>query len=175
VRKSLQHGPVRLEILDKNESVVQFRSYEEALDLVKRLSADKAALGVFRRLTSAEAQSPALSDGQVLERIAAYLKSGKYRLLRSRLALSTRQGETEEQTVAEGKGPAPRKTSWIEINLRYPDGNPVPGERYRLKLPDGSVQEGNLDAYGHAEYYNINPGSCELTFPDLDADATEQA
>jgi len=77
-----------------------------------------------------------------------------------------------EGQPSEAKKPAqaatPRPKSWVEINLKDADGNPVPGERYRIKLPDGSVQEGALDAFGHAEYYEINRGNCDVGFPDLD-------
>ncbi len=85
----------------------------------------------------------------------------------------SRKSESEpEAQHSEANGPArvgaPAQKSWIEINLKDAKGNPVAGERYRIKLPDGSVQEDNLDAFGHAEYYEINRGECEVSFPDLE-------
>ena len=63
------------------------------------------------------------------------------------------------------------KTDWIEILLVDLDGKPVPNVRYRVTLPDGTVQEGRLNQYGQAGYYKIESGECKVTFPDLDKDA----
>ena len=68
-----------------------------------------------------------------------------------------------------------RKTSWIEIELVDDDGQPVPGERYRIELSDGSTAEGTLDEKGQARVEGIEPGSCKVTFPDLDQDTWEKA
>jgi type VI secretion system secreted protein VgrG len=60
---------------------------------------------------------------------------------------------------------------WIEIELVDQDDQPVAGERYRITLPGGSVEQGNLDQNGYARVDGIEPGTCEITFPDLDRDA----
>ncbi len=76
--------------------------------------------------------------------------------------------------------PAPKKTAekkqektWIEIVLVDMDGKPVPNERYRVKLPGGEVKEGRLNSYGQAGFYELDPGSCKISFPDLDTEAWE--
>ena len=64
-----------------------------------------------------------------------------------------------------------KKKSWIEIKLIDEEGNAVPGERYRITLPDGStLAEGTLDDKGFARVDNIDPGNCKVTFPELDGD-----
>jgi type VI secretion system secreted protein VgrG len=63
------------------------------------------------------------------------------------------------------------KKHWVEIELKDDDGNPVPGERYRVTLPDGStLAEGTLDEKGYAKVSNIDAGNCKITFPELDGD-----
>ena len=61
-----------------------------------------------------------------------------------------------------------KKTSWIEIKLLDVDGEPVPGEPYRVTLPDGSVAEGTLDDKGFARIESFEPGNCKVTFPRRD-------
>ncbi len=68
-----------------------------------------------------------------------------------------------------------KKKTWIEIVLKDEDGNPVPGEPYRITLPDGSVSEGTLDQNGFARVDGIDPGTCEVTFPNLDKDTWDKA
>lgn len=71
---------------------------------------------------------------------------------------------------------AKQKKSWIEIELVDEDKKPVPGERYRITLPDGTtLAEGTLDEKGRARVEGIDPGTCKVTFPDLDKDAWEPA
>ncbi|MBI4586171.1 MAG: carboxypeptidase regulatory-like domain-containing protein [Planctomycetes bacterium] len=67
------------------------------------------------------------------------------------------------------------KNSWIEIELVDEDGQPVPGLKYRVTLPDDSVAEGTLDGKGFARIEGIPAGNCKITFPDLDKDAWEPA
>lgn len=62
-----------------------------------------------------------------------------------------------------------KKTSWVEVKLKDEQGNPVPGEKYRITLPDGStLAEGTLDENGYAKVDNIDPGNCKITFPNRD-------
>ncbi|HEX5046091.1 MAG TPA: hypothetical protein VFX89_03140 [Gammaproteobacteria bacterium] len=65
------------------------------------------------------------------------------------------------------------KKSWIEIELVDEANEPVPGEVYEITLPDGSVAKGTLDGKGFARVEGIEPGTCQVTFPDLDKDAWE--
>jgi len=69
----------------------------------------------------------------------------------------------------------PENTAWIEVELVDEDGEPVPGERYRITLPDDTVAEGSLDEKGKARVEGFKPGNCKVTFPELDKDAWEPA
>lgn len=66
------------------------------------------------------------------------------------------------------------KTSWIEIEMVDEEDNPVPGERYKITLPDGSVAEGTLDNNGFARVQGFDKGDCKVSFHDLDKEAWEK-
>jgi type VI secretion system secreted protein VgrG len=66
-------------------------------------------------------------------------------------------------------GEEQKKPHWIEIKLVDTENKPVPGEPYRITLPDGqTVAEGTLDEKGFARVDGIDPGTCKVTFPNLD-------
>ena len=60
------------------------------------------------------------------------------------------------------------KKHWIEIALVDDNGDPVPGAAYKIRLPNGKVMTGSLDSRGLARVDGIDPGTCKVTFPDLD-------
>ncbi|HBI23675.1 MAG: hypothetical protein A2Y48_01665 [Nitrospirae bacterium RIFCSPLOW2_12_42_9] len=60
------------------------------------------------------------------------------------------------------------KTTWIEIKLIDPEGNPINGVKYRIELPNGSVKEGTLNSSGKAYIDGIDPGTCKVSFPNID-------
>lgn len=66
-------------------------------------------------------------------------------------------------------------TSWIELQLEDELGNPIGGERYEIKLADGSTARGSLGSDGRARVSGIPPGNCEVCFPQLDGTAWEGA
>jgi hypothetical protein len=70
----------------------------------------------------------------------------------------------------------PKKDAWIEIEMVGEDGKPVAGEKYRVILPDGTtVDEGTLDEKGYVKISGFEPGSCKISFPNLDAKAWDKA
>lgn len=70
--------------------------------------------------------------------------------------------------------PPPPPTHYIEIKLLDMNNNPVPGERYRVTVPDGRVAEGTLDENGYARIEGFDPGQCKIEFPDADETATSE-
>jgi type VI secretion system secreted protein VgrG len=88
---------------------------------------------------------------------------------------SSGQGGTDSVEVQPGgggeEGEEATEAHWIIIELKDGQGNPVPDEPYRLKLPDGTVQEGRLNSNGKAEIRGITtPGQCQVCFPERDKD-----
>ncbi len=59
--------------------------------------------------------------------------------------------------------------TWISIELRDDDDQPVAGARYRLRLPDFTETESVLDDAGRARVDGIMAGTCQVSFPDIDA------
>lgn len=49
-------------------------------------------------------------------------------------------------------------------------GNPVAGEDFQVKLPDGTVIDGSLDDKGQARVGGIDQGNCQVSFPNIDKD-----
>src|ERR1043165_8619409 len=89
-----------------------------------------------------------------------------------------RQAEEGKYGSVEPKPPKPDpdKKSWIEIELKDESGKPVAGEAYAVTLPDGTaVASGTLDDKGFARVDGIDPGTCRITFPELDKEAWKPA
>ena len=66
-----------------------------------------------------------------------------------------------------------QKTSWIEIELVGEDDQPIPGEKYKVVLPDKTVAQGTLDQNGWVRVEGFEAGDCKVSFPNLDKDAWE--
>jgi hypothetical protein len=181
MRKSLHQGSDRFEILGRHDSVLKFHDIPSAIEFLRRFKDDPINMASLRACVAADSHDVDRLDAeQVLARFAALLVIGKIVMIRSFMPADGPRPELEpagQQPEAREKARArtPRPKSWVEINLKDARGDPVAGERYRIKLPDGSVEEGNLDAFGHAEYYEINRGSCEVSFPDLEDEEWSKA
>jgi hypothetical protein len=65
--------------------------------------------------------------------------------------------------------PCPEDATWIEVRLVDQDDTAMPGEKYRIRLPDSSLMEGTLDDEGKVRFESIMPGQAIVTFPDIDA------
>jgi len=174
MRKTFISHEYTYELLDRRESLVEFPDMDSAAEFLGRFK-DKAQIDLMRDLVLAHSEG-GMDESRILQKLAELLVAGKIRLLKTPAARISGAEEATGQKGEQGQGGAPpAKKSWIEIDLVDGDGKPVPGANYRLKLPDGLREEGKLDAYGHTEYYEINPGTCELTFPDFDAKEWESA
>ena len=177
MRKTLRTRSTRFEILNRYEAFLEFRDITAALEFLRRFRNDPAQMAVLRSIVRAHSGDIHLArPEEVFKQFAGLLVSGRIKILKT---LDLRDsGEADEPVEAEQEtqgGRRARQTSWIEIYLRDMEGQPVPGKKYRIKLPDGVVVDGTLDAHGHAEHYGINPGTCEVNFPELDSEAWDRA
>lgn len=94
------------------------------------------------------------------------------------LQLETQSGKYGAVKVKAFKPPpaeegSQQQRSWIEIELVGEDDKPIAGEAYEIVLPDQSVATGTLDHKGFARVEGFEPGTCKVSFPDLDQDAWE--
>jgi hypothetical protein len=107
-----------------------------------------------------KAEAADVADPGEVEKVKAEQRktqSGKYGSVPVK---ASKAPETEEEKAV--------KKSWIEIVAVDEKDRPLPGERYKIALPDGSVTEGTLDEKGFARIEGIEPGSCTVTFPEVD-------
>jgi len=95
----------------------------------------------------------------------AKTKSGKYGSEKVKPFKSPTEEEKEEKK---------EELSWIEIEMVDEEDEPVPGEKYRITLPDDSVAESTLDEKGFARVEGFPKGDCKVTFPDVDKKAWEK-
>ena len=63
---------------------------------------------------------------------------------------------------------SPDKKHWIEILVQDKEGNPVAGQDYEIRLPNGAPATGTTDARGIARIEGIDAGNCRIKFPSLD-------
>lgn len=59
-------------------------------------------------------------------------------------------------------------TSWVGLQLEDEDGEPVAGQRVRLKLADGSIRESVSDERGRLRLDGIPVGNCQVEFVGID-------
>lgn len=84
----------------------------------------------------------------------------------------TEEEEAAQTAAAEEEG---QEKTWIEIELVDENDQPIAGERYEMTLPDGTtVATGTTGPDGVAKVRWIDPGNCQITFPNLDKDAWEK-
>ena len=82
--------------------------------------------------------------------------------------------EGQEQIKDEKEEEKKEELSWIEIELVGEDDEPIPGEKYKITLPDDSVAEGTLDEKGFTRIEGFEEGTCKVCFPDIDKEAWEK-
>ena len=114
------------------------------------------------------AEEADVADPGEVEKVKAEQRQAKTGKYGSEQVKPHKPPETKEEKA--------KKPSWIEIELVDEDKQPVPGEKYKITLPDGeSVAEGTLDDKGCARVEGFESGGCKITFPDLDKEAWEKA
>ena len=167
------------------DTYLEFRDPLSALDFLHTFMPDPLSMMTLRHsltevLTSTNIAG--LDDQEVLEQLAGRLVDGSIRVMPFAPSQPTIQGgghaqtatdvaEKEEEEEQATPTAVEQRTSWIEIKLIDEESSPIMGEKYRIVLPDGSITEGQLDSDGKARIEGINPGTCKVSFPELNARA----
>ena len=162
-------GSIRFVVLEKQDSFIDPRTTDEAVALLRPLKHDPLQLSTIHRFiaaTSSQSWRP-LQAEESLRQLAGQIVRGRLKVITTPWASRKDRGGPDKTAQAQEASRAFGGNSWIEILLRDRKGRPIPGEKYQVKLPDGSIEDGVLDAHGHAEYYGINPGTCEVSFPNI--------
>lgn len=165
---------------------LRFHHWEDAHFWLRRMALEPGQLAALRRFFAEGAHAGEVAlvdDEEVLRRLALQLVAGRVQVV-ERLErhdqgggdAATKAVAADAATATEVVEPRPAREAapertWITIRLVGEDDAPIPGERYRIDLPDGSVREGRLDVEGLARVRGIEPGQCTVTFPDLDQEA----
>lgn len=62
----------------------------------------------------------------------------------------------------------PLPATSVEVKVVDREGDPIGGVRYELTLASGEVRSGTTDPEGMVREDGLDPGTCQLTLPDLD-------
>jgi hypothetical protein len=145
----------------------------EALRLIQRQLGRHELRSLIPLATAVARRSLEWEDdpGELVSQLGHLITSGRIRV-RNITASSYRtlgdrvQPKLEDETVENDIV----DTHSVMIELLDVEGNPVPGEPYRIKLPDGTIVTGKLDAKGKAHHTGIEqPGTCQVCFYERDA------
>ena len=133
------------------------------------------AAELVKRIAETAARSPAdrASWAEVREAISRPDERARIVLLRPRPA-SFVPAPPAAPAPAPAPGPAVATQTWIELEIVFEDGSPFPGNCV-VELPGGVRSEGPPDEQGVVRIERIDPGTCKVSFPDLDATAWKVA
>ncbi|MBA3548958.1 MAG: hypothetical protein H0T76_20950 [Nannocystis sp.] len=120
-------------------------------------------------------------DRQVLARVVAAIVAGRLVLVRGTPPPLLRGYEgtrppadpSAEDDISRSPPPVDA-THWVEIYLVDGDNEGIPGQRYLVISADGRQYRGYTDSLGSARITRLPPGTCQVSFPDLDAGACQQ-
>lgn len=151
------------------------RGDEANRGFLRQFKTDPSAMRDLRTILAASpgiGMRPLLSDEDVLAGVARLMASGQLVMARVRPARggnATQEVQTSASAEEAASNQLRTRKTWIEIRLVDDSGKPVSAEAYQIELPDGSVVRGRLDSEGSARFNNIDPGTCQVSFPNLDA------
>jgi hypothetical protein len=142
----------------------------DALRLIQRQLA-KHELRALIPLATAVARRSLQWDEDLRDLLSQLIASGRVRVRNITAVAHRTLGDRKEvEAKPEAVENLIAETHSVMIELLDAEGNPVPGEPYRIKLPDGTIVRGTLDAKGKAHHTGIQQGgTCQVCFYERDA------
>jgi hypothetical protein len=151
---------------------------------LRKQKVPKSEMVKLRQLLGAELgkQIAQLSDAQVVEQVALRVADGRWTQALVGTAPLT-GGSSAAQVAAAASAAAAanadgagaqrvtddsKKKTWVEVELLDYNNRPVKGAKVEITLPDGSTTKGTLSGEGTFKVNGIDPGTCTVTFPDID-------
>ena len=168
------------ESTDHESSDVEFVDEQAASEFLRRFGDDAFLELSLRSLLESEHTVSLVQrrkDTDVLAEAARLLAIGRLRVVRCWHIATSVPAPEAKPPVPPPDRPRPVPVpptlpikpvkTWVEIELVDQDERPVAGERYRLVLPDGSTRTGKLGETGRVFVGDIDPGMCQVSFPDI--------
>jgi hypothetical protein len=90
-------------------------------------------------------------------------------------AKTGKYGSVPAQPMKPPEGVEADKLSWIGVELKDADGDPVPGVRFQVRNAQGAVAGGTTGPDGKGKVEGIAEGQYDITFPELDGAVWEPA
>lgn len=169
-----------------NRENVAYRDASWLFRWLQRAQSDPSLMAKLRGLLLAAGRSPGAGAGAaVVEGINNALSAGRLHVCREDRNRSGTGGGNSESAAAAGAGGAGQgpaaaaasgpktKKTWVEFKVVDMEGNPAAGRKYLVMLPDGSLEQGQLDANGMVRFDRIDPENSVFSLPDLDQEAWE--
>jgi len=151
------------------------RSFQS--ELTRAVQGDASALADFRGLAGRYGllhDVHRVIDSKILEHVAWLLETERLLAIECVEVRDYRPGapaSAPPRPVARTRPPVALDDlkTWVEIELLDDLGKPVPNEKYSIKVPGGVIASGTLDANGRARVTGLDPGTCDISFPGIDA------
>lgn len=96
-------------------------------------------------------------------------RDGRSGTFREAAGKAATQAASQAAPPPEREPPAEKETTWVEIELVDERGEPVAGEAYWVRTASGEAITGRLDPRGRARVNGVEPGTCQVTFPNLNS------
>ena len=146
-------------------------------EIIRAGKADASALANLRDLAGRYGLLAGVyraTDAKILDHVAWLLETRRLHaiecvMLRPDTPLVRATASSDAPAPVRRQAPIDDPKTWVGIELVDDVGRAVAGQRYVVKVPEGVVNEGTLDAQGRARISGIDPGACEISFPDIDA------
>ena len=178
MKVTLYDGP-REYILVSRDRIIDFYTDDSAVTYLDHLMTNPDNMSTLRKALDEGLSHINVfgADEEITADLARELVRGEMKLIVWRevqrvrptaVAETMTPRQVEEAARAGRVPPEPEEDTWIEIELLDPDGNPIPNEQYQIELPGGSIRIGRLDSNGRAKVKGIDPGTCKVTFPNVD-------